>query len=311
MVILGSGAMGCLFGGILREGGLNVTLVDVWEEHVEAINRHGLRLVGFGGDRAIPVRATTDPASVAVADIVSVHCKSHHTTDAARSAVPFFGDETVAVSFQNGIGNEEAIARVVGKERVVGGWTAQGASVEAPGIVRNYSEQPTRVGEMGGGLSDRTVAIAEAFSRAGLPTAASPDIVAGMWKKLMTNIALSAPSAFTNLPLDEVAAVPELRAVMDLAIDEAAAVARAKGIRVDPAATRRMLDDLVGEGGTGDNRSSVCVDVLKRRPTEIDVINGVVVRLGREIGLPTPVNETFYAAVKGLEAQYLQRPESP
>lgn len=299
--------MGCLFGGVLREGGLNVTLVDVWQEHVDAINTNGLRLVGPGGSRAIPIRATTDAAGVSKADIVSVHCKAHNTVEAARSAAPFLGDTGVAVSFQNGIGNEEAIAGILGEERVLGGWTAQGASVEAPGIVRIYNEQPSQIGEMDGGLSDRAIAIAGAFSRAGLPAEASPDIVAGIWTKLMTNVALSAPSAFTNLPLSGVAAVPELRAVMHQAVDEAAAVARASGIQVDPRATRRMIDRLVGERGTGDNRSSVCVDVLNERQTEIDAINGAIVRLGREAGLATPVNETFCASVKALEARYMHR----
>lgn len=307
VVILGSGAMGCLFGGTLKEGGLDVTLVDVRQEHVEAINLHGLRMVGFGGDRAIPIRATTDVASVRTADIVSVQCKAAHTSEAVRSAVRLFTDSTVAVSFQNGIGNEETIAGIVGSQRVMGGWTAQGASVEAPGVVRNYREQPSQVGEMGGGISDRALAIAKVFSAAGLPTEASGDIVAGMWKKLMANVGLSAPSAFTNLPISEAAAVPELRAVIELAVGEAAAVAALAGIELNASEMLRILDQLVGEGGTGANKSSLCVDVLNERPTEIDVINGIVVRLGRELGVPTPVNETFFAAVKGLESRYLKR----
>ena len=307
MVILGSGAMGCLFGGILREGGLNVSLVDIWVEHVEAINRHGLRFVGYGGDRTIPIRATTEVASLDKADIVSVRCKAADTERAIAAALPLFGKGTVAISFQNGLGNEETIARVIGSERVLGGWTAQGASVEAPGVVRNYSEFPTQLGEMGGGISERATAIAAAFTEAGLPTKASTDIVAGIWKKLMINVALSAPSAFTALSIGEAMAVPELRAVTRLAVDEALEVARASGVNLDGEAIHRSLDEMVGAGGTGANRSSVCVDVLKKRPTEIDYINGSIVRLGRELGLATPVNQTFWAAVKGLESRYMKR----
>ncbi len=299
--------MGCLFGGILREGGLNVSLVDIWAEHVEAINRRGLRLVGYGGVRTIPIRATTDVASLRKADVVSIHCKAADTERAARSAIPLFGASTVAISFQNGLGNEENIARFVGVERVLGGWTAQGASVEAPGVVRNYSEFPTHVGEMGGGISDRARAIAAAFTGAGLPTEASGNIVGGIWRKLMINVALSAPSAFTNLPLEKAAAVPELRTVIHLALDEALEVAKAVGVDLDGAQAYRFLDELVAKGGTGANKSSVCIDILRERPTEIDYINGAIVRLGREFGLPTPVNSTFIAAVKGLESRYMKR----
>ena len=299
--------MGCLFGGILREGGLNVSLVDIWVEHVEAINRHGLRFVGYGGDRTIPIRATTKVASLDKADIVSVQCKAADTECAISSALPLFGKGTVAISFQNGLGNEETIARVIGSERVLGGWTAQGASVEAPGVVRNYSEFPTQLGEMGGGISERATAIAAAFSEAGLPTKASADIVAGIWKKLMINVALSAPSAFTALSIGEAMAVPELRAVTRLAVEEALEVARASGVNLDGEAIHRLLDEMVDAGGTGANRSSVCVDVLKKRPTEIDYINGSIVRLGRELGVETPVNQTFWAAVKGLESRYMKR----
>ena len=300
-----------LFGGILKEGGLNVTLVDIWKEHVDAINRRGLRMVGYGGDRSIPIRAATDVASVAKADIVSVHCKAADTVTATRSAARLFGAGTVAISFQNGIGNEENIASVVGRERVLGGWTAQGASVEAPGVVRNYSELPSQVGEMRGGLSDRAREVAAAFSEAGLPTGPSGDIVAGMWKKMMINIALSAPSAFTRLPLEKAAAVPHMRTAIDAALGEAAAVARSSEVDVDLEDAHRLLDALVGKGGTGANMSSLCVDLLKQRRTEIDVLNGVVVRLGRELGIPTPVNAAFVAAVKGLESHYLAREWSP
>lgn len=307
VVILGAGAMGSLFGGLLKQGGVNVSLVDVWIEHVEAINRNGLRLVGYGGDRTIRVGATATTEGLPQADIVSVHCKAFDTEQAIRSALPIFGEHTVAISFQNGIGNEEILGQVLGSERVLGGWTAQGASVEAPGVVRNYGELPSQIGEMMGPISDRVRAIVAAFNKPGLPTQAANDIVRGMWQKMMANIALSAPSAFTNLRLGEVVAVPELRAVIDLALDEAVAVAAAAGVAVDAADAQQALHQITGKQGTGANKSSLCVDIRNGRRTEIDFINGVVVRLGRQLGVPTPVNATFVAAVKGLESHYLKR----
>lgn len=311
VVILGSGAMGCLFGGILSRGGLNVTLVDVWEEHVQAIRRNGLRFEGHLAGAPIRLPATTDVDSVPPADIVSVQCKAMDTRAAVSSAAGLFHEGTVAVSFQNGIGNEQVIASVLGPGRVLGGWTAHGASVRAPGVVFTYAGQPSHVGEMLGGISRRARDIAAALSEAGLPTRADADIVRGMWKKMMINIGLSAPSAFTGLSIRRTAAAPGMREVIQAALAEAEAVARAAGVRVSAAEGGRLLDALVGPGGTGNNRSSLCEDVRKRRPTEIDYINGTVVRLGRRFGIPTPVNATFVAAVKGLESGYSKSGPAP
>ena len=304
LVVVGAGAMGCLFGGLLKEGGLNVTLVDVWRDHVDAINRDGLRILGYGGDRSIPVRAALTAEGLPAADVVLVQCKAHHTRAAVGASLNLFGNETVAISFQNGLGNEEVIGEVVGMERVLGGLTAQGASVEAAGVIRNYSELPSYIGEMGGGSSRRALRVAEAFTAAGLPTHESEDIRREIWKKLMANLSLSPASALADLSLDDVVGVPELRDVLFEAVDEAAAVARAAGIRLENEEAREVLHQLTGSGGTGANKSSICRDILHKRPTEIDYINGAVVRLGERHGIPTPVNRVFVAAVKALESKY-------
>ena len=296
--------MGCLFGGLLKEGGLNVTLVDVWREHVDAINRDGLRILGYGGDRSIPIRAALTAEGLPAADVVLVQCKAHHTRAAVGASLNLFGDETVAISFQNGLGNEEVIGEVVGMERVLGGLTAQGASVESPGVIRNYSELPSYIGEMRGGSSERALRVAEAFTAAGLPTHESEDIRREIWKKLMANLSLSPASALADLSLDDVVAVPELRDVLFEAVDEAAAVARASGINLENEEAREVLHQLTGSGGTGANKSSICRDILHKRPTEIDYINGAVVRLGESLGIPTPVNRVLVAAVKALESKY-------
>ena len=160
VVVVGAGAMGGLFGGLLKEGGLDVTLIDIKQDHVDAINRDGLKIVGYGGDRFIPIRATTDPADAGVADVVIVLTKGMDTVTAVTGAKGVFGDDTVAISFQNGLGNEEAIAGVIGAGRVFGGVSAQGATVVGPGVVRNFSDLPSYIGEMAGGLSERAERIA-------------------------------------------------------------------------------------------------------------------------------------------------------
>jgi 2-dehydropantoate 2-reductase len=310
IVILGAGAMGGLFGGLLHEGGLDVTLVDTRRDHVDAIRRDGLKIVGHGGDRSIGVPATTEVSTVERADVVLVQCKAMHSVAAVTAARHLFqvGD-TFAVSFQNGLGNEETIGQVIGMDRVMGGLTAQGATVVGPGVVRNFGDLPTYVGEMAGGLSPRGERLAAAFTKAGLRTSASDDIVLVIWKKLLANIALSALSGATDLNATQTMAIPEMRATALRAVDEAAAVAQAAGIALDAGETREILLQLTGKGGTGAAKSSLCTDILNRRPTEVDTIYGRVVALGRVHGVPTPTLDTLVSIVKGLESHYLDHNE--
>jgi 2-dehydropantoate 2-reductase len=313
VVIVGGGAMGGLFGGLLAEGGLEVTLVDIWREHVAAINRNGLRIVGHGGDRAIPIKANSDAGAVVAADVVLFQCKAFANHAAARSVKHLFDGTCVAITFQNGLGNEEALAGVLGEASVLGGLTAQAGLVIEPGVVRNFGALPTYVGEPAGGLSDRAVAIADAFTRHGLPTRASADIKREKWKKLLGNVALGAISAVTDLTSAEIVAVPELRGCVLRALEEAAAVARACGIVLDDSEKREVFDKLTNPsgGGTGSAKSSMAADVAHRRRTEIDTIHGSVARLGREHGVPTPTIDVMIAMVKGLESRYLEPAESP
>ena len=304
VVVVGAGAMGSLIGGLLGEGGIEVTLVDVWAEHVAAIEKDGLRLIGDTRDRVVPVRATTEPATIGGAEIVIVQCKALHTVAAVEAARALFGTDTVAISFQNGLGNEKAIGGIIGMNKVLGGLTAQGSHMVGPGVVRYFGDLPSYVGELEGGVSARAERIAAAFTSAGLQTTASPDIRREMWKKLLANVAMSAVSTITDLTVDEIMAVPELKTVAFNALDEAAAVGRATGIDLDAQATREVILKITGKGGTGRNKSSMCTDVLNRRKSEVDFIYGPVVRLGREHGVPTPVIETLVSAVKGMESHF-------
>jgi 2-dehydropantoate 2-reductase len=307
VVIVGGGAMGGLFGGLLSEGGLEVTLLDTWRQHVDAIREKGLSIVGRGGDRVIPIKATTDGGDIETADIVLFQCKASANEAAAESVRHLFAGSTVAVSFQNGLGNEEELAQVLGEDAVLGGLTAQAGLVEAPGVVRNFGDLPTYLGEMRGGISERASAIADAFSRHGLPTHASADIRRDMWKKLLGNVGLSAISGATDLRSVDIMAVPELRDTVLRAVDEAAQVARACGIELDAAEAREVLLKLTtpSGGGTGASKSSLCADLAHRRPTEVDYIYGSVARLGRQHGVPTPTLDTLIGIVKGLESHYL------
>lgn len=307
IVIVGGGAMGSLFGGLMAQGGLDITLVDPWKEHVDAINRDGLRIVGHGGERTIRVAATLEPETLSKAEVVLFQCKAFANEAAARSVQHLVKGSTVVISFQNGLGNEEILGRILGEEHVLGGLTAQGATVVEAGVIRNFGDLPTYIGELDGGLSARAEAIAEAFTRHGLPTQASADIKREKWRKLLGNVALGAVSAATDLTSAQIVAIPQLREVVLRALDETAAVARACGVALGEAEKRVIFDKLtdVGGGGTGASKSSMAADIANKRPTEIDVIHGSVSRLGREQGVSTPTIDTMIAIVKGLESKYL------
>ena len=308
VVVLGAGAMGSLFGGLVAEGGLDVTLVDPWREHIDAIHKNGLKMVGHGGDRHISIGATTDPATIKSADIVFVQCKANFNAAAAESVRHLFTAEsnTIAISFQNGLGNEEELAEYFGEDRVLGGLTAQGANIEAPGVVRNHATLPSYIGEMTGGISDRTRDIAEMLSTAGLPTAPSENIRLDIWRKLMANIAISAVSGITGLNIGEIFNKHYADEVSYAALDEAIIVAKAVGVDLNPSEAREILEKIAGPHGTPDNKSSLRVDIENERPSEIDYINGAVVRLARQHGIPVPVNETLVTLVHGIQNRYLK-----
>ena len=307
VVVLGAGAMGSLFGGLLAEGGLQVTLVDPWAEHIEQIRRNGLQMVGFGGDRHIPVGATTDPAEIKTADLVFVQCKANFNAAAAMSVQHLFNDssETIAISFQNGLGNEEELASYFGEDRVLGGLTAQGANIEGPGIVRNHAELPSYIGEMSCGISDRASAVAGLLTGAGLPTEPSDNIRQDIWRKLMANIAISAVSGITGLNIGQIFNEHRADSVSYAALEEAVAVANACGVDLTSDDAREILAKIAGPNGTPGNKSSLRVDIENERPSEIDYINGAVVNLAKQHKLPVPVNETLVTLVHAAQSHYL------
>ena len=308
VVVLGAGAMGSLFGGLLAEGGLRVTLLDPWQEHINRIRQHGLKMVGFGGDRHIPLGATFDPHDIESADFVFVQCKANFNAAAASSIQHLFrdGSDTLAISFQNGLGNEEELAEYFGADRVLGGLTAQGANIEAPGVVRNHAELPSWIGEMTGEDSERSRELAAALSAAGLPTETSIKICEDIWRKLMANIAISAVSGITGLNIGQIFNQHLADDVSYAALDEAVAVANAAGIQLTAEESRVILGKIAGPNGTPENKSSLRVDIENERPSEIDYINGAVVKLAQRHSIPVPVNETLVKLVHGLQAHYLK-----
>jgi 2-dehydropantoate 2-reductase len=303
IAVVGAGAMGALFGSILAENGLDVALIDINEEHVDAMRSEGLKIEGYGGDRTLRMAATSNPNELESANLLLFQCKGYGTRDAARSVKHLLHDKSVCISFQNGLGNEEVIGEEVGIEYVLGGVTPMGAMLLGPGRVRDFSRVPSFIGELHGGPSDRVSAIAEKFTGAGLETHASENIRSDIWKKLLGNISQSAISGLTNLTAAALNRVPELRLLSLEAMEEAFAVAEACGVGLDREEVLKGMETISTPGGTGDNKSSLCVDLLNQRPTEVDFIYGSVIDLGEERGLHTPTLKGLHHLVKGVEAR--------
>jgi 2-dehydropantoate 2-reductase len=298
---LGAGALGSAIGGGLAEGGCDVHLVDAWKDHVDAIRRDGLRLRANGVDRVVRVKASTDVHDVGIADLVIVLVKSYHTREAIESARSIVGERTVVMSLQNGLGHEDIIADVVGRERTMAGKTYLGGVLLAPGhVIAGLEGKETIVGELDGRISERARRIADAWNRAGLETIVSDNIVGTMWDKLLINVATGALAGITRLTYGDLYDVPEVRQCALAAIAEAMAVAKASGVELS------MRDPeepwiKASAGLPAEFKTSMLQSLEKGQSTEIDFINGAVVRNGEKCGVPTPVNRALVACVKGIE----------
>ncbi len=303
--ILGAGALGCAIGAALTEGGADVWLVNRSPAQVAAMNANGLRLRDERGERCVPVQAalTCDAvyAATGTVDVVIVLVKSFHTRAAMDGASAILGDSTMVLSLQNGLGHEDVLAEVVGRDRVLAGKTYAGGVMLAPGqIVSGIAGKHTYIGELDGSLTARISAIADVFNRAGLATTVSRNIMGTMWDKLLVNVATGALSGITRLAYGGLYAVPELKTTALAAVAEAMAVAQAAGVAL--AFTQPVQAwDKAAEGLPPDFKASMLQSLEKGSVTEIDYVNGAVVRWGQRYNVPTPVNATLVACIKGIE----------
>ena len=299
--ILGAGALGCAIGAALTEGGSEVFLVSRSKGHVDAMNARGLIVRDARGERSVRVNAMVDCSTLPIVDLVVVLVKSFDTRSAISAAKSIVGADTTVLSLQNGMGHEEVLAEAVGKSRVLAGKTYVGGVLLGPGhIVSGVAGKRTYVGELDGTSSPRANAIAATFSASGLDTTVSDDIVSTMWDKLLVNVATGALSAITRLDYGRLYAVPELRATAVAAVAEAMAVARAAGATLEFTVPEQAWNR-AAEGLPPEFKASMLQSIEKGSLTEIDFVNGAVVRGGTRHGVATPVNQALVACVKGIE----------
>jgi 2-dehydropantoate 2-reductase len=298
--IIGSGAMGSLFGGMLSRARHEVVLYDVFKEHVEAIRRDGLAIEQAGSSEVLTVRpaATTDPADTCGSDVMIVFVKSTATEEASRQFAPLAGPGTIALTLQNGLGNEAILRKHFGAERTAAGVTSHGATFLGPGRIRHAGKGPTHIA-MADGSHRRLVAFATALAQAGFETHVEADVAGLVWSKLVINVGINALTALTGRENGRLLDLEETRSLMAELVAEAVAVAKARGITltyVDPLAT---VYDVAKK--TGANRSSMLQDFDRNRETEIDFMNGAIVREAAELGIPVPVNAAVARLVKAID----------
>ena len=296
--IIGAGAMGCLYGGRLAQAGYAVTLLDRWQAHVRTINETGLILDDASGSDTLRLAATCDADAVGTVDAVIVLVDANNTVHAAYAAASMLAPEGIVLTLQNGIGNIEALAEVIGAEKVMGGLSYASAAVAQPGQVVHTHAGPTWLGEQDGRRSPRLAMLAEAFDRAGLNPIIVDDISALIWDKWVLNSAINALCAITGLRQGEIPRTSSLEQYQDRILDEIFAVVAAKKIHLHDPDLRATIK---AQCWKKFNKPSMLQHMEMGKQTEIGALNGKVVQLGAESGVPTPFNEALTLLIKARE----------
>ncbi len=300
--IVGCGAVGSLFAANLATlDDVEVWAFDLYQAHVDAIERDGLTLSGAGEVHA-RLRATSDASSLPACDFGIVATKAMHAEQAIAATAHAFADGAVA-SVMNGVGNEEALARHV--PRVIRGTTFPAGKLLEPGHVQWDVKGDTTFSpfEPAPAAMEQVERLAGACTRAGMPTHAVADARPAQWRKVIFNASSNPIGALTGLTHGRVCERPDLRALVSGLIDEGKAVAAAQGVTLDTD-PEELIDHAARPDVAYDHKASMLQDVEARRTTEIDYLNGGIARFGRELGVPTPLNDTITALIKGVEASW-------
>lgn len=298
IAVMGAGGQGGLFGGLLKRAGENVVLI-ARGANLSAIRSRGLTLKAVGG-RAMTfdVWATDEPSEVGAVELLLFCVKTYHLDTAARDARPLVDSSTVVLPVQNGIGAADRLAGFFGGHRVIGGVSYHQAALEAPGVI-SYGGMSGKlyIGELGGGSSPRIDRIQHLLDRAGIDSEVHANIRIAMWEKLVLICATGGVMAYYRRPIGAILDEPDGRALILGVMEEAEQVARAKGIELPAATAHRCLEFIESKMGR-DTKSSQLEDLLAGHRLELEALNGEVVRLGRETGVPTPLNSRVYEALR-------------
>ncbi len=309
IVIVGPGAMGCLFAAFLSKANAvskntknELWLLDKSKERAAAINQRGINVEGISGSWQARVKTTADVKDIVKAGLIIICVKSYDTKEAVIQAKPLICEHTRIMTLQNGIGNVEIIGEVAGPDRVIGAVTSQAATLLDIGHIRHAGKGETVIGRIDGKIPVEMRSIREIFNIAGLEIRISRDIKGLLWSKLIINVGINALTAITYLRNGKLIGFEGTRRILQESVSEANRVAKRKRIKLiydDPLSKVETVCD-----ATSNNISSMLQDVLRKKRTEIDFINGVIVRQAQGLGIAAPVNTMLVDLVKTIEASY-------
>jgi 2-dehydropantoate 2-reductase len=300
IAVVGCGAMGSVYAGLLAAAGHEIWAIDAWPEHIAAIQQNGLRLEGASGDRTVKINATTSTNDVGMCDLVILATKTMHVESAAQASRDLIGAETSVLSIQNGLGGPDTAAKILGKDRilvgVVGGF---GASIKAPGHAHHNGWELVRLGEYSGPITPRLESIAKVWESGGFRVKCFDDIDQLVWEKLICNVCFSGTCAVTERTIAEVMDDPDAWQVASGCAVEAYEVARARGIKLD---ISDPVDYVRNFGSKIPNaRPSMLLDHMAGRMSEIEAINGAIPPAALALGLAAPFNTVVSALVRAKE----------
>jgi len=309
IVVIGAGAIGCLIAAFLSKIKRDVYLLDRNEARVHEIKNKGIRIEGISGRWKSEVRITTKTSEIGIADLIIICTKSYDTEGAIRKAVEIIGPQTLVLSLQNGLGNADIIAKYVNRDRVICGVTGMGSTVLAYGYIRHAGAGKTIIGAYSGGANESIHQISDLFIKAGISAEVTDDIKSIIWSKLMINACINPLTAIMRCKNGLLIEYKETTGLIKMILSEFLTVVREKKIDLlynDP------YEAIISTcRATSENLSSMLQDILNRRRTEIDYINGAIVREAHRLGVPVPVNEAILSIVKSLEKRQREHTPAP
>ena len=296
IAIIGSGAMGSLYGGYLSKGDNEVYLVDIWEEHINRINDKGLIIVEDNIELMTKPRGITDSKGIGPVDLVIVFVKSIHTKNAIENNLSIIGPQTMVLSLQNGYGNNDDISQYVQKSNIILGTTSHGATMLEPGKIKHAGKGKTYIGKLTRDKDENLIKIRELLNEAGFETVISDNVMELIWSKLLVNVGINALTAILEIKNGQLLEWEEGKELLVLAVSEGVRVANGLGLDFDKEEVVSHVMDVAR--ATRENKSSMLQDILNKRKTEIEKINGAIVKEGEKIGLETPVNRVLVDMIK-------------
>lgn len=304
IAVVGSGALGSLFGGKLANQGNDVIFYDTWKDQVEAINKNGITIIDpYSEITIMPSKVTSTFDELRERDLIFIFVKAYDNLKVLPEVQKILSKNTRVITLQNGLGNAETVASYVGTKNTIVGVTYQGGTLIKPGVMEHKAFGVTNIANYERCCDDFLIRVEYIFNQAGFETKISEDMESIIWNKLVHNIACNAYTAIVRIRARDAISSEAGKEIVRMVTDEVLSIAARKGIRLKWENPVKEIPEIIN-GKMPETISSMLSDVLKKRRTEIDVLNGAIVREGRSLGIPVPANEIITNLIKVIESNY-------